>query len=87
MIPVSRREARLETTGSSAWTPKFFAMSKSPTRVATRRRAALHGIVTQADTVEDLHAQVRDAVARHFDTADKPRLIRLHFVRDEVLPA
>lgn len=49
--------------------------------------AALHGIVTQADTVEDLHAQVRDAVACHFDKVDKPKLIRLHFVRDEVLPA
>ena len=49
--------------------------------------AALHGIVTQGDTVEELHAQVRDAVACHFDAADKPKLIRLHFVRDEVLAA
>ena len=49
--------------------------------------APLHGIVTQADTVDELHAQVRDAVACHFDAADKPKLIRLHFVRDEVLAA
>ena len=49
--------------------------------------AALHGIVTLADTVEELHTQVRDAVACHFDAADKPKLIRLHFVRDEVLAA
>jgi predicted RNase H-like HicB family nuclease len=49
--------------------------------------AALHGIVTQADSIEELHAQVRDAVACHFDGAEKPKLIRLHFVRDEVLAA
>ena len=49
--------------------------------------APLHGIVTQADSIDDLHAQVRDAVACHFDPADKPELIRLHFVRDEGLAA
>ena len=49
--------------------------------------APSHGIVTQADSIDELHAQVRDAVACHFDAADKPKLIRLHFVRDEVLAA
>ena len=49
--------------------------------------AASYGIVTPADSVADLHTQVRDAVACHFDEGDKPKLIRLHFVRDEVLAA
>ena len=49
--------------------------------------APAHGIFTQADSVEELHVKVRDAVACHFDAADKPQLIRLHFVRDEVLAA
>ncbi len=49
--------------------------------------APLHGIVTQAESIDELHAQVRDAVACHFDVQNKPRLIRLHFVRDEVLAA
>ncbi len=49
--------------------------------------APLHGIVTQAESIDELHAQVRDAVACHFDVQDKPRLIRLHYVRDEVLAA
>ncbi|MEO7010403.1 MAG: 2-oxoisovalerate dehydrogenase E1 subunit beta [Caldimonas sp.] len=43
------------------------------------------GIVTQADSIEELHRNVRDAVTCHFGEAPKPRLIRLHFVRDEVL--
>ena len=52
-----------------------------------KRTAPLHGIVTQADSIEELHAQVRDAVACHFEVADKPKLIRLHFVRDKALAA
>lgn len=46
------------------------------------------GIHTQAETVEDLRQQVRDAVACYFDDpAQAPKVIRLHFVRDEVLAA
>jgi len=50
-------------------------------------RALGEPIFTEADTVEDLRSAVRDAVACHFDDADRPKLIRLHFVRDEVMPA
>ncbi|MEX0701680.1 MAG: hypothetical protein WD069_06240 [Planctomycetales bacterium] len=42
-------------------------------------------IFTEADTLDDLRANARDAVACHFDEGTAPRLIRLHFVRDEVL--
>lgn len=46
------------------------------------------GIHTQADSLEELRAMVRDAVACYFnDPADAPKMIRLHFVRDEVLAA
>ena len=44
------------------------------------------GIHTQAETVEELKVMVRDALECYFDDRDdKPALIRLHFVRDEVL--
>jgi predicted RNase H-like HicB family nuclease len=46
-----------------------------------------HSIVTQGETLEDLRTMVRDAVRCHFDTTERPTLIRLHFVRDEVLSA
>ncbi|MFN0011813.1 MAG: type II toxin-antitoxin system HicB family antitoxin [Phycisphaerales bacterium] len=43
-------------------------------------------IVTQAETPEELREAVRDAVKCHFeDEAARPRLIRLHHVRDETL--
>jgi hypothetical protein len=45
-----------------------------------------HGITTQAESLEELRAMVREAVACYFeDPASAPRLIRLHFVRDEIL--
>ena len=44
------------------------------------------GIHTQGDTIEDLHRNVREAVDCYFDgSMDRPRLIRLHYVREEVL--
>lgn len=48
-------------------------------------RSHQHGIFVQADSGAELPALVRDAVVCHFDDADRPKLIRLHFVRDEVL--
>lgn len=50
-------------------------------------RAVGESIFTQAETLDELRAQVRDAVHCHFDSAAVPGLIRLHFVRDEVIAA
>jgi predicted RNase H-like HicB family nuclease len=45
-----------------------------------------YGIHTQGDTLEELRAMVREAVQCYFDESmETPRIIRLHFVRDEVL--
>ncbi len=45
-----------------------------------------YGIHTQGETLEELRAAVKDAVNCYFDgTMDSPRIICLHFVRDEVL--
>jgi len=42
-------------------------------------------IITEADTLEGLRNNVREAVECHFEDGAIPRLVRLHFVRDEVL--
>ena len=42
-------------------------------------------IFTQAESVEELHSRVRDAVRCHFEEGKAPKLIRLHFVRDELI--
>jgi len=47
-----------------------------------------HSIFTEADTLDELRKNVREAVSCHFFDADsRPSIIRLHFVRDEVLTA
>jgi len=42
-------------------------------------------IFTEADRLEDLSAQARDAVKCHFEESERPSVIRLHFVREEVI--
>jgi predicted RNase H-like HicB family nuclease len=49
-------------------------------------RALGHSIFTQGEDWNDLRAMVKDAVACHFEKdAERPKVIRLHYVRDEVL--
>lgn len=50
-------------------------------------RALGESLFTEAESLEELHTRVRDAVHCHFDEGQGPKLIRLHFVRDEVIAA
>ncbi|MGA2052180.1 MAG: 2-oxoisovalerate dehydrogenase [Opitutales bacterium] len=44
------------------------------------------GIHTQGETVAELRTNVKEAVDCYFDEAmEAPKVIRLHFVRDEVM--
>ncbi len=47
-----------------------------------------HAIATQGETLDELRTMVREAVQCHFGDSllgEAPQIIRLHFVRDEVL--
>jgi len=49
-------------------------------------RALGESIFTQGDDMDELRANVRDAVMCHFeDEQTRPKVIRLHYVRDEVM--
>jgi len=50
-------------------------------------KALSHSIYTEADTLDELKKKVQDAVRCHFDEKDRPFVIRLHLVKDEVIPA
>ena len=50
-------------------------------------RAIGASIFTEADDLESLRGQVRDAVRCHFEEGQGPKKIRLHFVREEVIAA
>ena len=48
-------------------------------------RAVGESIVTEADDLDSLRVMVRDAVVCHFDEEERPKIVRLHLVRDELL--
>ena len=61
-------------------------------RFATPRKVAIaralgHGIFTEAETWEELRANVLEAISVHFeDASEHPRLVQLHYVKDELIP-
>ena len=49
-------------------------------------RAVGASIFTEADTPEELRQNIREAVKCHYENAaDRPKIVRIHFVRDEVM--
>jgi hypothetical protein len=50
-------------------------------------RAVNESIFTEADDLAQLRERTREAVRCHFDEGKAPKLIRLHYVRDEVIAA
>ena len=47
-----------------------------------------YGIHTQGDSLEEIRRNVKEAVDCYFDdTMPRPKVIRLHFVRNELLVA
>jgi hypothetical protein len=55
-----------------------------PPKVVSQR-ALGQAIFTEADDLPNLREQIRDAVRCHFDEGNEPSVIRLHFVREEVM--
>ena len=64
----------------------IFVVEEAPEGGFTAR-ALDASIFTEADTLPELHERVRDAVRCHFDEGQAPKVIRLHFVRDELISA
>jgi predicted RNase H-like HicB family nuclease len=50
-------------------------------------KALGHAIFTEADTWEELRENAREAAALHFEgMPEQPRIIQLHYVKDELIP-
>ena len=64
----------------------IFLVQESP-EGGYEAQALGHSIFTEADDADELRRMVRDAVACHFEEEIRPKVIRLHFVREEVLAA
>lgn len=64
----------------------LFTVEEAPEGGYTAR-ALGESIFTEADDMQALRESVRDAVRCHFDEGKAPKVIRLHFVREEVIAA
>jgi hypothetical protein len=49
-------------------------------------RAIGEGIFTQSDTWDELREMVLDATKGYFYDSESPAVIRLHLLRDEIVP-
>ncbi len=61
-----------------------FIIEESPEGGYTAK-ALNHSILTQGETIEELKEMIKDAVQCHFETDEMPKLLHLHFVKDEVM--
>ncbi len=65
----------------------IFVVEQDPESGLTAR-ALGQSIFTQGETLDELRANVRDAVRCHFpDEESRPKVIRLHHIRDELMAA
>lgn len=48
-------------------------------------RALGHSIFTEGDTLDTIKEEIKDAVRCHFDEEQIPRILRLHFIKEEVV--
>jgi hypothetical protein len=62
----------------------IFVVAEDPEGGFTAR-ALGEAIFTEADDLPTLRERVRDAVRCHFDEGQAPRVVRLHFVRDDLI--
>ena len=64
----------------------IFSVQESP-EGGYEARALGYSIFTQADSMDELKLNVREAVRCHFDEGKSAPVIRLHMVKDEVISA
>ena len=62
----------------------IFVVEEAPEGGYTAR-AVGESIFTEAAAMAQLHARIREAVRCHFEEGQAPKLVRLHFVRDELI--
>ncbi len=62
----------------------IFLVEESP-EGSYEARALGKSIFTEADDLAQLREMVKDAVRCHFDEGKAPKIIRLHFVKEEVI--
>jgi len=48
-------------------------------------KALGYSIFTEADTWDELKSAIQDALTSHFEEGQKPRIVHMHYLREEVI--
>ena len=64
---------------------EIFFLVEEATEGGYTARAIGESIFTEAETLQELKVNVREAVHCHFDEVNLPKIIRLHLVKEEIL--
>ncbi|MEN6326233.1 MAG: 2-oxoisovalerate dehydrogenase [Syntrophomonas sp.] len=48
-------------------------------------KALGHSIFAEGETIEEIREEIKDAVRCHFDEDQTPKIVRLHYVKEEVV--
>lgn len=62
----------------------IFLVEESP-EGGYQARALGEAIYTEGEDLEELKENVKEAVITHYDEGQHPRVVRLHFVKEELL--
>ncbi|MCB0806915.1 MAG: hypothetical protein KDC05_14045 [Bacteroidales bacterium] len=63
----------------------IFVVEESP-EGGYEAKALGHSIFTEGETMESLKQNIRESIRCHFDV-DAPKVVRLHFIKEEVFAA
>jgi len=61
-----------------------FLIEESPEGGFEARALGL-SIFTDGETLDEIRKNVREAVRCHFEDSEQPQVVRLHYVKDEVI--
>jgi hypothetical protein len=63
----------------------IFIVEESP-ETGFEAKALGYSIFTEGETMEELKKNIREAIQCHFET-DPPKIVRLHYIKEEVFAA
>lgn len=62
----------------------IFLVEEDPEGGYTARALGI-SIFTEADTLPELQKNIKEAISCYFDEGKEPKVVRLHYVHDEVI--
>lgn len=80
-VPATDRITNIE---SKNMTEILFLVEEAP-EGDYQAKALSHAIFTEGENIDELKQNIKDALECHFDDAkEKPKMVRLHLVKEEV---